>query len=187
MEFEKLCNLSNETKKEILIELIKNDISYWKKILILMTMIEENEDTELLDMVIKHKIEEINLANKKYNLEINNNEMKNTIDVRNYTKAMQGIINNRTDNIYSKASSQVLEILKYIPEKYYKAINKNFLDRLEKMADKNYTFKVEPNIPFSNLNLLEETKDILALISNKFWKKDGNEVKIEKIFNNKED
>ena len=39
MEFENLSKLSIEQKKEILAELIENDVSYWKKVLILMSMI----------------------------------------------------------------------------------------------------------------------------------------------------
>ena len=66
MEFEKLSKLTLKQKKEILADLIEYDVSYWKKILILMAMIDKDEDTELLDLVIENKIEEINLANKKY-------------------------------------------------------------------------------------------------------------------------
>ena len=57
MEFEKLSKLAVEQKEEILSDLIQNDVSYWKKVLILASMIDQNEDTELLDLVIEHKIE----------------------------------------------------------------------------------------------------------------------------------
>ena len=59
MEFEKLSKLTLKQKKEILADLIEYDVSYWKKILILMAMIDKDEDTELLDLVIENKIEEI--------------------------------------------------------------------------------------------------------------------------------
>jgi len=68
MDLEKLSNLTLEQKKEILADLIKDDVTYWKKIAILMSMTDENEDTELLDLIVEHKREEIDLANKKYQL-----------------------------------------------------------------------------------------------------------------------
>ena len=64
MEFEKLSKLDMEKKKEILYNLINDDVSYWKKILIVMSMIDENEDIELLDLIIDNKVKEIELANK---------------------------------------------------------------------------------------------------------------------------
>ena len=76
MEFEKLSKLSMERKKEILADLIKNDTSYFKKIMILMAMVEENEDTELLDLIVEHRREEIELANKKYDLSIENKKVE---------------------------------------------------------------------------------------------------------------
>ena len=96
MEFEKLSKLTVEQKKEILADLIEDDVSYWKKVLILMAMIDENEDTELLDLVIEHKIEEINLANKKYNLSLKYNEINSTSQ-KNYVSVMEKILNGSND------------------------------------------------------------------------------------------
>ena len=71
MELEKLLELNVEQKKKILADLIENDVNYWKKVLILTAMTDESGDTELLDLILEHKVEEINLANKKYNLSLN--------------------------------------------------------------------------------------------------------------------
>ena len=74
MEFEKLLKLNIEQKKKILSNLIENDVSYWEKVSILMAMLDEEAATDLLDLIVKHKREEINLANKKYNLFLNSDE-----------------------------------------------------------------------------------------------------------------
>ncbi len=185
MEFEKLSKLTIEQKKEILSDLIENDVSYWKKVLILMAMIDEDEDTELIDLVIEHKIEEINLANKKYNLSLEYNEINNN-GQRSYASVIEKILNGSNDIKYSKACKEVLEILKYIPDDYYNRINKEFLERLEKNADTNHNLLITKNTEFNSLDILNETKEILSLISIKFWKVNGRNVEVIEIFNKKE-
>lgn len=182
MEFEKLSNLSEEQKKEILADLIEDDVSYWKKVLILMAMIDENDDTELLDLVIEHKIEEINLANKKYNLFLKYNEINST-NQKSYVSVMEKIINGSNDTRYSKACKEVLEILRFIPDEFYNRINKKFIERLEKNADKVYSLSITKNTNYNELDILNETKEILSLVSNKFWNTDGKITNIEEIFN----
>lgn len=176
MEFEKLSKLTMEQKKKILADLIEYDVSYWKKVLILMAMIDENEDTELLDLVIEHKIEEINLANKKYN-EINSTTQKS------YVAVMEKILNGSNNARYSRACKEVLEILKFIPDEYYNKINKKFIGRLEINADKYYNLSIAKNTKYNDLEILNETREILLLVSNKFWNVDGKTIDIIEIFN----
>lgn len=180
MDLEKVSELTIEEKKEILKDYIKNDISYWRKIYILMLMIEEDEDTELLDLVIDHKIEEIKLANKKYKFNIENKKIDNKKD---YLDVMEKIINNSNEEEYSKACTEVLEILNHIPQSYINNINENFLERLKNNSDKSYHFVVDNVADFFEINLLEESKNLLVIISEKFWNKDGKKVDIRDIFN----
>lgn len=182
MEFENLLKLTDEQRKEILSDLIQNDVSYWKKILILTAMVENDEDTELLDLIINNKIEEINLANKIYNLSIKHDEKSDEKQI-NYSHAMKKILEETDDPVYNKACREVLEILNHIPEKYRNMINKNFVKRLEKKADKNYEFKISSDAKFTDINIFNETKEILLLINNKFWNIDGKSVNIDEIFN----
>ena len=182
MEFEKLSKLTLEQKKEILADLIKNDVSYWKKVLILMAMIDEDEDTELLDLIIEHKVEEINLANKKNNLSVKYNEINNASQ-KGYVSVMGKILNESNDEIYSRACKEVLEILKFIPNEYYSKINKKFIERLEKKADKIYNLSIAKNTKYNDLDILDETKDILSLVCEKYWNVDGKIIDIVEIFN----
>ncbi len=182
MEFEKLSKLAVEQKEEILSDLIQNDVSYWKKVLILASMIDQNEDTELLDLVIEHKIEEINLANKKYGLSLKYNDINNS-NLKGNISIMEKILNGSNDATYSRACKEVLEILKFIPNEYYNKINKKFIERLEKNAEKDYKISILKNTNFTDLNILNETKEILSLISNKFWNVNGKNIDIIEIFN----
>ena len=182
MEFEKLSKLTLKQKKEILADLIEYDVSYWKKILILMAMIDKDEDTELLDLVIENKIEEINLANKKYNLFLKYNEINNT-NPKNYVLVMEKILNGSNDTRYSRACKEALEILEFIPDRYYNKINKKFIERLEKSADKVYSLSITKETNYNDLDILNETKEILSLVRDKFWNENGKFIDIIEIFN----
>lgn len=178
MKFENLSKLTIEEKKEILKDLIENDVSYWKKIMILMTMVDENEHTELLDLIIEQKIEEINLANKLYDL-----NLKRTDNSKNYASVMEKIINGSDDAMFKKACNEVLEILHYIPNYYYEKINKSFIEKIKDNTDNIKTLFINENTKFDDLNILSQTNQMLALISDKFWNEDGITVKINEIFN----
>lgn len=180
MEFEKLSKLTLKQKKEILADLIEYDVSYWKKILILMAMIDKDEDTELLDLVIENKIEEINLANKKYNLFLKYNEVNNT-NPKNYVLVMEKILNGSNDTRYSRACKEALEILEFIPDRYYNKINKKFIERLEKSADKVYSLSITKETNYNDLDILNETKEILSLVRDKFWNENGKFIDIIEI------
>lgn len=182
MEFEKLSKLTLKQKKEILADLIEYDVSYWKKILILMAMIDKDEDTELLDLVIENKIEEINLANKKYNLFLKYNEVNNT-NPKNYVLVMEKVLNGSNDTRYSRACKEALEILEFIPDRYYNKINKKFIERLEKSADKVYSLSITKETNYNDLDILNETKEILSLVRDKFWNENGKFIDIIEIFN----
>ena len=73
-EIDKIALLPYEKKKELLSTIIQNDVKKKKKILLLLNMMPEDGETDFLDLVVKHKIEEVELANKKYNLQLNNME-----------------------------------------------------------------------------------------------------------------
>lgn len=75
-------------------------------------------------------------------------------------------------NNYAKAYVEVLEILKYIPENDLKKIPSKIIDTLKKNADKGYVYKVNKELPFEKQNLMEETKDILAVLFRDYWATD---------------
>lgn len=70
---------------------------------------------------------------------------------------------------YYKAYKEVIEILKYVPQESVNKISKAMLETFEKKMDKDYVFKVDINKTFEEQNLLEETKDIFAVIFRDYW------------------
>ena len=72
-------------------------------------------------------------------------------------------------NNYTKAYSEVVEILKYLPEESVNKIPKEMLEMFKTKMDKNYTFEIDVNKSFDEQNLLEETKAIFANIFRDYW------------------
>ena len=70
---------------------------------------------------------------------------------------------------YHKAYKEVIEILKYVPQESVNKIPKTMLETFEKKMDKDYVFNVDIIKSFEEQNLLEETKDIFAVIFRDYW------------------
>ena len=70
---------------------------------------------------------------------------------------------------YHKAYKEVIEILKYVPQESVNKIPKTMLETFEKKMDKDYVFNIDINKSFEEQNLLEETKDIFAVIFRDYW------------------
>jgi hypothetical protein len=80
-----------------------------------------------------------------------------------------------------KAYTEALEILKYIPDEYVRKIPRYLLISYEAQKDKEYNFNFNYFIPFEELDILPETKDILENIYINYWAKE--EEKTELIVN----
>lgn len=171
LNYEEILKLSEEKKIEALKKLFEKDSSYLKKLLLLLTMGDEAES--LLQMMADNKREEIELFKKIYKI----NELQDTsletikklIDNRDFSGVMGYIMSDGADESnYARACREVLEVLKHISKDNYEKISKNFIQKLEKDADMQYEFSL--STPLEKTIFLEETKDILALIQEKYWK-----------------
>lgn len=69
---------------------------------------------------------------------------------------------------YNKALVEVLEIIKYLPEKEKKDIPQNLIDKMIEKKDKNYYFSLDRTKPFY-IQVSGLTKAILANIFKKYW------------------
>ena len=184
--FEELLKLDDERKIEMIRYLMENDEIYWKKILILLSLGEEA--TPLLDKIAENRVEEMKLLKEIYQLEKVDfeflKEMQSIIQTRDFSDAMKKIMENREiDKKHAIACKEVIEILKHIPKQYYDKISQEFLDKLQKDASKEYEFQLNSKRHFSEMTLLEETKDLLALINNKFWNDSDTNLSIEELYN----
>ena len=73
------------------------------------------------------------------------------------------------ENNYHKAYKEVMEILKYVPEKSVKKIPQTMIDTFNAKMDNTYNFSIDINKSFEKQELLEETKAILANIFRDYW------------------
>lgn len=186
MDIDKILSLDDENKIKLLKQIIENDLNYWKKILLLLSINENYDNSELIENIVNSKRIEMDMFYKIYNIEPNN-ELKEKLNFNtkeNLSKLMENIINNNVNSTeYKIACSQTLEILKHIPKYYYNKINNNFILRLEENIDPVYKFSIDKNIEYSKLNLTKDTEDLLLIISNKFWKNENEQIYIEDIYN----
>ncbi len=79
------------------------------------------------------------------------------------------IVKNIIINNYSKAYKEVYEILKCISEEERKKISPELIHTIEKNMDKNYEYHLKEDIEFGKQQMLEETRNILALIYIDYW------------------
>lgn len=186
MDFDKILNLEDENKIKLLKQIIENDLSYWKKILILISIKEKSGESKLIETIINNKRMEMEIFYKEFNIEQTDNDLftqeLNFNAKENIQKLMGNIITNNRSVEYKIACTQTLEILKHIPKSYYNKINSNFISRLEQNADPIYKFNIDNKVAFSELDITKDTEDLLLLISDKFWKNEGKQIYIEDIF-----
>lgn len=65
---------------------------------------------------------------------------------------------------YSKAFSQLSEIIKNMKKELEEKIPRDLIEAIEKSKDKNYIYKYKPGIPLNQQDLLPETKSLLSVI-----------------------
>lgn len=72
-------------------------------------------------------------------------------------------------NEYSDGASQVLEILNYTKLEDLKKIPQSFIEFLINISNKNYKTNFNYNLPFNELNLTKQAKEILGFIYITWW------------------
>ena len=70
---------------------------------------------------------------------------------------------------YSKACTEVIEILKFFPKSQYEKIPLKEIEYYMKNSDKQYKFTFDPNIPFEEQKILRTTYAILVTIYRDFF------------------
>lgn len=66
------------------------------------------------------------------------------------------------NNSYAKAYTEVLEIINHFSEDEYKKIPKEKIDFFEKYKDREYDFKINPNIDLAEQNISRKANAILV-------------------------
>ena len=175
-KFKELLKASKERKITTLKHLFERDSNYLRRLLVLFAI--GDEAAPLIEIELFKEIYQI----EKIDF-ISLSDLKDLVKNRDFSEVMELFVGDeKIEGNYANACSEVLEILKYVPKEYYNKISKDFLKKLREDADGEYEFVINRNTPFSQITLLDETKELLALISDKFWREDDKDVSIEGIF-----
>lgn len=76
------------------------------------------------------------------------------------------------NNSYAKAYTEVLEIINHFSEDEYKKIQKEKIDFYEKHKDREYDFKINPNIDLAEQNISRKAKAILVSLFRDYFATD---------------
>ncbi len=91
----------------------------------------------------------------------------------------------------SIAYTEVLEILKYIPQEKYKLIPDRVIESMMKNCDEKCNFTYNIGVPFERQKISKKAIEILEFFDKNFWNASEssqviiNQVNIAKLFNNK--
>ena len=73
------------------------------------------------------------------------------------------------NNIYARAYTEVLEIIKYFPEEEYVKIPIEKINLYKSNMDKNYIFSINPEIDLSRQNISAEAKAIMVTLFRDYY------------------
>ena len=81
----------------------------------------------------------------------------------------------------AKAYKEVLEIIKYFPEKEYNKIPKEKIDFFKQNMDSNYKFSIDPKIELSKQNISKEANAIIVALYEDYYATERERKNIEEI------
>lgn len=85
------------------------------------------------------------------------------------------------NNTYEKAYTEVLEIIKHFPEEEYFKIPIEKIEFYKNNMDKNYNFKINPEIDLSEQNISKEANAIIVSLFMDYYATEEQKFKIKKI------
>lgn len=84
-------------------------------------------------------------------------------------------------NRFNMACTEILEILKYLPDEDYKKIPKAEIDFFEQNNDKNYHFKFNENLSFEEQSILPETESIIVKLYRDYFCTNEQKITLDRI------
>ena len=82
---------------------------------------------------------------------------------------------------YAKAYTEVLEIIKYFPKEEYAKIPEEKIEFYKNNMDKDYNFKINPEIDLSEQNISPEANAIMINLFTDYYATEEQKVKIKNI------
>ena len=74
-----------------------------------------------------------------------------------------------TKNDYSRAYTELLEILEYVSQEDYDKIPKTLIEFFEENKDNSYLYNYQIEIPFEQQTMLKLTKILIAILYVNYW------------------
>ena len=85
------------------------------------------------------------------------------------------------NNAYAKAYTEVLEIIKYFPEEEYIKIPVEKIEFYKNNMDKDYNFKINPEIDLSEQSISPEANAIMINLFTDYYATEEQKIKIKNI------
>lgn len=85
------------------------------------------------------------------------------------------------DSKYSRAYTEVLEIIKYFPKKEYEKIPIEKIKFYQNNKDNNYIFKIDPQIDLSEQNISKQANAIIINLFTEYFATEEQNIKIKRI------
>ena len=85
------------------------------------------------------------------------------------------------NNIYARAYTEVLEILKHFTDEEYKKIPIEKINFYKSHMDKNYKFTINPEMDLANQNISKEANAIIVTLFRDYYATEEQKVKINEI------
>lgn len=92
-----------------------------------------------------------------------------------------------TKDKYSKAYTEVLEILKYLPKNEYDKIAQEKIKFFENNKDNSYKFSINPQIPLDEQNISIEANSIIVVLFRDYFASEKQKEKLKLILKQNED
>ena len=82
---------------------------------------------------------------------------------------------------YAKAYTEVLEIIKYFPKEEYAKIPEEKIEFYKNNMDKDYNFKINPEIDLSEQSISPEANAIMINLFTDYYATEEQKIKIKNI------
>lgn len=86
-------------------------------------------------------------------------------------------------NRYAKAYTEILEIISHFSEEEYSRIPKEKIEYYEENCDKNYIFKLDPNVDLAEQKISREANAILVSLYRDYFASEAEKQKINRLLN----
>lgn len=82
---------------------------------------------------------------------------------------------------FEMACTEVLEVLKILPEEEYNKIPLNEINNLESKKDKNYKFSIDKSVPLDKINISKKAYAIILVLWEKYFASNNQKQKLYDI------